>query len=180
MPPKPGNKKSAAVKKSTVTPESTSVASTSENKTAETASGLTQEAEDQFELELCWCIQELEKSLTTGKLSNKQTQDLTKNLNVLKSNAAPLVKKRQVMRNTLGNYREKMALEQQKHARTASSIKFMCTSKQKEKCVFVKKAICKSTKEPQDVNSDDTLSKTDDVSASNIETMFKFNFTMKE
>ncbi|XP_033329623.2 UPF0488 protein CG14286 [Megalopta genalis] len=178
--PKPGYKKSAVAKKSTTTPKPTSSASTSENKNAETTSGLTQEAEDQFELELCWCIQQLETSLTAGKLSDKQMQELTKNINILKSNAAPLIKKRQVMRSTLGNYREKMALEQQKHGKTASSIKFVSAPKQKEKCVFVKKAICKSTKETQNLVDDDASSKTDDDSASNIETMFKFNFTMKE
>ncbi|XP_076294881.1 UPF0488 protein CG14286 [Lasioglossum baleicum] len=178
--PKPGNKKSPAAKKSTGPPKATNSASSSGNKNAETASGLTQEAEDQFELELCWCIQQLETCLNSGKLSDKQAQDTTRSLNVLKSNMAPLVKKRQVMRNALGNYREKMALEEQKHRKTACSMNFVSTGKQKEKYVFVKKAACKSTKEKQNLDSDNVSDKTNDESVNNVETAFRFNFTINE
>ncbi|XP_076644998.1 UPF0488 protein CG14286 [Halictus rubicundus] len=178
--PKPGSKKSTVPKKSTGPPKATNSASGSGSKSAETASGLTQEAEDQFELELCWCIQQLETCLTAGKLSDKQAQDMTKCLNVLKSNMAPLVKKRQVMRNALGNYREKMALEEQKHGKTACSMNFVSAAKQKEKYVFVKKAACKSTNEKQELDSDNVSAKTNDHSVNNVETAFRFNFTIKE
>lgn len=177
--PKPGSKKSTTAKKSSGPPKATNSASTSGNKNAETASGLTQEAEDQFELELCWCIQQLETCLSSGKLSDKQAQDTTRSLNVLKSNTAPLVKKRQIMRNGLGNYREKMALEEQKHGKTSCSMNFVSIGKQKDKYVFIRKAVCKSTNEKQDLNSD-ASEKTNDESVNNVETAFRFNFTIKE
>lgn len=34
---------------------------------------LTPEAEQQFELELCWCIQQLQIALKNGKLNSKQS-----------------------------------------------------------------------------------------------------------
>lgn len=45
--------------------------STSEN-VANITNAPTNDADQQFELELCWCIQTLETSLATGKLNAKQ------------------------------------------------------------------------------------------------------------
>ena len=44
------------------------------------------------------------------------------------------------MRNTLGNYREKMAVDEQKHGKAACSIKFTPLSSQNKKYLFLKKA----------------------------------------
>lgn len=40
----------------------------------ETGSGLSPEVARQFEVELCWCIQELQKALRSGKLNEKQSK----------------------------------------------------------------------------------------------------------
>ncbi|CAL7938823.1 unnamed protein product [Xylocopa violacea] len=180
MPPKPrtSNKKLPVIKKTTKPPEVTDAG----NSSAETSSGLTQEAEDQFELELCWCIQQLELCLATGKLPEKQAHDLTKNINILKSNNAPLIKKRQIMRNTLGNYREKMALDEQKHGKSASSIKFVPQTNNDKKCTFFRKATSKSTKEQKHSESNAVSESSNENSASidNAQTVFKFNFQIKD
>lgn len=91
---------------------------------------LTPELEQQFEVELCWCIQQLQVALKSGKLNSKQgkknpicfllitfvilVQDNTKALNILMSNSTPLVHKRQVMRLSFGDYRAKMSAEEKK------------------------------------------------------------------
>lgn len=99
---------------------------------------LSPEAAQQFELELCWCIQQVQSALKSGKLNAKQSkiydsniyympcisfiiflvQDHTKALNVLMSNSTSLVRKRQVMRLSFGDYRAKMA-EQEKKLKTS-------------------------------------------------------------
>lgn len=43
--------------------------------------------------------------------------DYTKALNILMSNSAPVIKKRQVMRLSFGDYREKMAAESKRLGR---------------------------------------------------------------
>lgn len=94
------------------------------------------EADRQLELELCWCIQTLETSLDTGKLNAKQgkillnfnytfsvlliaqyleiAQDTDKTIKLLKSSTQPIIKKRQIMRASFGDYRAKMAEEEKK------------------------------------------------------------------
>ncbi|XP_076761417.1 UPF0488 protein CG14286 [Xylocopa sonorina] len=152
------------------------------NSSAETTSGLTQEAEDRFELELCWCIQQLELCLATGKLPEKQAHDLTKNINILKSNNAPLIKKRQIMRSTLGNYREKMSLDEQKHGKSASSIKFVPRSNNDKKCTFFRKAASKSAGEQKHSESNTVAvnSNENSVDTDNTQAVFKFNFQIKD
>lgn len=72
-----------------------------------------EEAASQFEVELCWCVQQLEITMqTTGKLNQKQMQDAEKNLKILKSPTQMLIKKRQLMRTLFGDYRSKMAEEE--------------------------------------------------------------------
>ena len=44
-----------------------------ETSTLELPSSTDSEAERQFEVELCWCIQQLETSLKSGKLNEKQS-----------------------------------------------------------------------------------------------------------
>ncbi|KAK1130916.1 hypothetical protein K0M31_017221 [Melipona bicolor] len=181
MPSKPKvvARKAATNEKSTKPPKLANLGNTA----AETSSGLSQEAEDQFELELCWCIQQLEMCLTTGKLSEKQTHDLTKNINILKSNTAPLVKKRQIMRNTLGNYREKMTVDEQKYGKAACSIKFVPPSSQNKKYLFLRKAASMGKRKGEEgkhsnlcpVNSENEKSVDTDI-----QNIFKFNFHIKE
>ncbi|KAL9880211.1 UPF0488 protein CG14286-like isoform X2 [Glossina fuscipes] len=68
----------------------------------------------QFELELYWCIQQLETALNGGKLSQKIAVDTVKNIKILKSSNVPLIRKRQIMKAMLGDYRAKMKEEEKK------------------------------------------------------------------
>lgn len=145
-------------------------------------SGLDSEAEDRFELELCWCIQQLEMSLSTGKLQEKQMLELSKQLNSLKSNTASLIKKRQIMRNTLGDYREKMAEDERKFSKTVSAVKFTSSASADKKSVFIKKATGRSTQDfdgqTDNHRTQNILQSTKEVDrdSNKTETPFQFNF----
>lgn len=146
---------------------------------ASSTSGLDSEAEDRLELELCWCIQQLEASLATGKLHEKQAHDLGKHLHSLKSSTAPLVKKRQIMRSVFGDYRAKMAKDEQKLNKTTSSVKFTSTPINK-KSIFIKKATANSIQRFEE-QTDDSEEQDSSVSAKrpiiNRTTIpFQFNF----
>ncbi|KAH0954417.1 hypothetical protein HN011_009521 [Eciton burchellii] len=91
--------------------------------TTSSASGLDPEAEDRFELELCWCIQQLEVNLANDKSQKKQTQNIGKYIQSLKNNSVPLIKKRQIMNNILGDYRKKMIEDERKLNKTVSTVK---------------------------------------------------------
>ena len=82
------------------------------------------------------------------------------------------------MRNTLGNYREKMAVDEQKHGKAACSIKFTPPSSQNKKYLFLRKAASTGKgkgEEGKHSNSSDKSVDTDDV-----QNIFKFNFHIKE
>lgn len=113
--------------------------------------------QEKFEVELCWCVQQLQKALNSGKLNNKQVQDHTKSLNVLMSSTAPVIKKRQVMRMAFGDYREKMAAEEKKVSKSATNMKLKPATTNK-KTMFLKKSVFTS-------NSDNS---------------FKFNFNVDD
>ncbi|KAJ3662137.1 hypothetical protein Zmor_006496 [Zophobas morio] len=97
------------------------------------------EIQEQFELELCWCIQQLQRSLNSGKLNQKQVQEHTKVLNSLMSNSTPFIKKRQLMRLTFGDYRTKMTEESRKLSK-GINMKISSSSPCK-KSKFVKKSL---------------------------------------
>jgi len=67
-----------------------------------------------FSEELTWCIQQLERGLERQNPDSKQVAETIKIIKILKSSKAPLVKKRQAMRNALGDYRKKMKDEEKK------------------------------------------------------------------
>ncbi|XP_011177176.2 UPF0488 protein CG14286 [Zeugodacus cucurbitae] len=160
----------------------------------------TPENEAQIELELCWCVQQLENALNSGKLSQKIADDTVKNIKVLKSSTAPLVKKRQVMKAALGDYRAKMKEEEKKMALAAKQIKFTQTIEANKKSSFLKKAaIVQTGKEFRfnfpTPNSTDVTESADNVTSTDIKNEptpvigkdlnltgggFKFNFIVDE
>ena len=87
--------------------------------------------QQKFQEELCWCIDYLETNLRTKKLSEKQSKDLVKTISSLKNTKNPLAKKRQVMRISCGDYREKMAKEEKEFKLS----KFM-KKNESDKCPF--------------------------------------------
>ncbi|XP_046747408.1 UPF0488 protein CG14286 [Diprion similis] len=144
MPPKykPGGRTFPLKNKPTSLPPQTlnSIPGAESASTPSTSNSLDREAEDKFEVELCWCIQQLQSALDSGKLTEKQILDTSKTLNVLKSNTAPLIKKRQFMRTTFGDYRTKMANEQKKLGKTATQVKFTPSPNDNKKSIFLRKA----------------------------------------
>lgn len=121
--------------------------------------------QQQFEVELYWCIQQLEESLNTKKdLTPKQREyklilsilgnnealstgeDISKSVKILKSANQPAVKKRQLMRQTFGDYRAKMAEEQRKMLHTSGRVQFKEAS-DNVKSQFLRKAFIKPSGE---------------------------------
>ncbi|XP_022248382.1 UPF0488 protein CG14286-like isoform X5 [Limulus polyphemus] len=69
---------------------------------------------EKFEEELCWCINQLQLSIESKNVSQKQVEDSIKMLKTLQNPKAPLIKKRQVMRGAFGDYRLKMKEDKKK------------------------------------------------------------------
>ncbi|KAL3276181.1 hypothetical protein HHI36_020899 [Cryptolaemus montrouzieri] len=101
---------------------------------------MTPEMAQQFESELCWCIQQIQSSLKSEKLNNKQADEHRKSLNTLMNNSTSIVKKRQVMRLLFGDYRAKMAEEEKKLSKAHGKVTIKPVEPNK-KSVFVKKAL---------------------------------------
>ncbi|XP_035828573.1 uncharacterized protein LOC101845277 isoform X2 [Aplysia californica] len=69
---------------------------------------LSQSESLKFAEELAWCIDQLELGLQRQNPDSRQAAETVKILKILRSTKAPMVKKRQAMRNALGDYRKKM------------------------------------------------------------------------
>nr|CAD7402682.1 unnamed protein product [Timema poppensis] len=81
----------------------------------------------------------MSKSLVFDRCQNYEAQDISHTINILKSPTAPLVKKRQLMRNTFGDYRAKMAEEENQFRKGSIQMQFNTLSPSK-KSSFVKKS----------------------------------------
>ncbi|XP_075745293.1 UPF0488 protein CG14286 isoform X1 [Rhipicephalus microplus] len=73
-----------------------------------------EDANEKFERELKWCIEQLNISLSHADAKKKNYNEELRALQMLQSVKAPVAKKRQVMSVTLGNYRAKMEQEKAK------------------------------------------------------------------
>ncbi|NXU89824.1 CH033 protein, partial [Xiphorhynchus elegans] len=69
------------------------------------------QSDEQLQKELAWCVQQLELGLKTQKPTPKQAEEALRAIRTLRSDKAPLVKKRQLMRAMFGDYRKKMQEE---------------------------------------------------------------------
>ncbi|VVD01137.1 UPF0488 protein CG14286 [Leptidea sinapis] len=105
-----------------------------------------EESQREFQLQLVWCIQQLERTLAEKKGNEKQLQEIWKVLTILKNNNQPIVRKRQLMRTHLGDYRAKMAAEEKKLVKMASKIK-ISESPAQPKATFLRKSAFLSTGE---------------------------------
>ncbi|XP_055625456.1 UPF0488 protein CG14286 [Toxorhynchites rutilus septentrionalis] len=161
------------------------------------------EYDGQFELELYWCIQQLENSLNAPHIKDnkKKVEDTMKSINILKSATQPLIKKRQIMRTTFGDYRAKMAEEAQTMALNPDSVGFDAPKK-KAKYHFVKKAALLTSDKDfrfnfENIQLDDQKSNTSEANPDVIEpkqtnqeyvfgakkpsdSQFKFNFSIED
>uniref|UniRef100_A0A8C9FM34 Uncharacterized protein n=1 Tax=Pavo cristatus TaxID=9049 RepID=A0A8C9FM34_PAVCR len=73
--------------------------------------GLCLLSDDQLQKEVDWCVEQLEIGLKTQKSTPKQAEEALRAIKALRSDKAPLVKKRQIMRAIFGDYRKKMEEE---------------------------------------------------------------------
>ncbi|KFZ60680.1 UPF0488 protein C8orf33, partial [Podiceps cristatus] len=71
----------------------------------------TSQSDDQLWKEVDWCVEQLELGLKTQKSTPKQAEEALRAIKTLRSDKAPLVKKRQLMRTMFGDYRKKMEEE---------------------------------------------------------------------
>lgn len=146
--------------------------------------GLTASQEEQFQSELYWCINQLQQALSLGKLNSKQVQEHTKALNTLMNNNAPMVKKRQVMRLSFGDYRTKMVEEEKKAKKVSMKISSKGPS---EKSQFIKKALGSGNgfqfnfEQPHEEKSEKVaLDESKSVIFVKSDNSFRFNFTDNE
>ncbi|XP_017770209.1 PREDICTED: UPF0488 protein CG14286 [Nicrophorus vespilloides] len=153
---------------------------------------LDSEMVNQFQLELCWCIQNLQQALASGKLSSKQVQDHTKALNTLMNNAAPLVKRRQVMRLSFGDYRKKMAEDAKKFNKVKGNITLKAATPSTDS-MFLKKSAKPETKSSNltsdlsnlklEVDNEKVETKSNDKTEFSFKpsnNSFQFNFNIEE
>ncbi|XP_056359257.1 UPF0488 protein C8orf33 homolog isoform X7 [Oenanthe melanoleuca] len=70
-----------------------------------------QQSDEQLRKEVDWCVNQLELGLKTQKPTPKQAEEALRAIRILRSDKAPLVKKRQLMRAMFGDYRKKMQEE---------------------------------------------------------------------
>lgn len=82
-----------------------------QNKGAAQQDETSQQSDDQLQKEVDWCVEQLETGLKTQKSTPKQAEEALRAIKVLRSDKAPLVKKRQIMRTIFGDYRKKMEEE---------------------------------------------------------------------
>uniref|UniRef100_A0A8C3PSJ5 Uncharacterized protein n=1 Tax=Calidris pygmaea TaxID=425635 RepID=A0A8C3PSJ5_9CHAR len=73
-----------------------------------------QQPDEQLWKEVDWCVEQLELGLKTQKSTPKQAEEAHRVIKTLRSDKAPLVKKRQLMRAMFGDYRKKMEEEWRK------------------------------------------------------------------
>ncbi|NXO95592.1 CH033 protein, partial [Certhia brachydactyla] len=71
----------------------------------------TSQSDEQLQKEVDWCVNQLELGLKTQKPTPKQAEEALRAIRTLRSDKAPLVKKRQLMRAVFGDYRKKMQEE---------------------------------------------------------------------
>ncbi|XP_021267325.1 UPF0488 protein C8orf33 homolog isoform X2 [Numida meleagris] len=96
----------------------------------------TSQSDDQLRKEVDWCVEQLEIGLKTQKSTPKQIEDALRAIKTLRSDKAPLVKKRQVMRTIFGDYRKKMEEE------LCKQLKLMLSDAKSAKIVEVKNKKC--------------------------------------
>ncbi|NXQ25361.1 CH033 protein, partial [Alaudala cheleensis] len=97
----------------------------------------TAQSDEQLWKEVDWCVNQLELGLKTQKPTPKQAEEALRAIRTLRSDKAPLVKKRQLMRAMFGDYRKKMQEE------LSRELKLMETAAKSARIMEGKESICK-------------------------------------
>ncbi|XP_031451256.1 UPF0488 protein C8orf33 homolog isoform X1 [Phasianus colchicus] len=107
-----------------------------QNKDAAHQDETSQQSDDQLQKEVDWCVEQLEIGLKTQKSTPKQVEEALRAIKTLRSDKAPLVKKRQIMRTIFGDYRKKMEEE------LCKQLKLMLSDAKSAKIVEVQNKKC--------------------------------------
>ncbi|NXY90875.1 CH033 protein, partial [Alcedo cyanopectus] len=111
-------------------------ANTCQNKETSHQDEASQQSGEQLWKELCWCVEQLELGLKTQKATPKQAEEALRAIKILRSDKAPLVRKRQLMRAMFGDYRKKMEEE------LCKELKLMEAAVKSARIVEVKRSFC--------------------------------------
>ncbi|KAK7481426.1 hypothetical protein BaRGS_00027382 [Batillaria attramentaria] len=96
------------------------------------------EGAEQLQLEIDWCVTRLEEKLEVSTPGSRNAVEVEKVLRILKSSKAPLVKKRQAMRNTFGDYRQKIRTMQKKATAAMKKTQFVQSKTAPESSKFLR------------------------------------------
>ena len=88
--------------------------------------------------EVLWCLQHLETSMASGKLSEKKSKELRTCYKLIKNHETPLPRLRQAMRKSCGDYKAKMKAEES--SVKLETNKILSSTVEKSQCNFIKKA----------------------------------------
>ncbi|NXR29526.1 CH033 protein, partial [Cinclus mexicanus] len=97
-----------------------------------------QQSDEQLRKEVDWCVTQLELGLKKQKPTPRQAEEALRAIRTLRSDKAPLVKKRQLMRAMFGDYRKKMQEE------LCRDLKLMETAAKSARIVELKGSIHKN------------------------------------
>lgn len=117
--------------------------------------------DEQLRQEVDWCIEQLELGLKRQKSTQKQAEEVLRAVKILRSEKAALVKKRQIMRSMLGDYRKKMEEESRKQMRLlqaatkAARVAEVRQEDQKSSSHVYRKCAKTAQKDPATVGSQD-------------------------
>ncbi|NXD12431.1 CH033 protein, partial [Nothocercus nigrocapillus] len=144
-----------------------------------------QQSEDQLRKEVDWCVEQLELGLKTQKPSPKQAEEALRAIKTLRSDKAPLVKKRQVMRTLFGDYRRRMEedwcqqLKLMQAATKSARIVEVKESIRRKSCQVVRKrsGACKKRQDSaESPSASPGTSNADSFRFTNSQEKFYFNF----
>jgi len=109
-----------------------------------------QSAEDKFQCELNWCIEQLEMGLAFQKPDKRQAEVVQRHLRSLNSSKTPMPRKRQLMFSLFGDYRKKMQEDKKKEKQGPPlNPKLSAVSKEEQRSIFVK--VCQTKSKDSDM-----------------------------
>ncbi|NXN26644.1 CH033 protein, partial [Nycticryphes semicollaris] len=139
-----------------------------------------QQPGEQLWKEVDWCVEQLELGLKTQKSTPKQAEEARRAIKTLRSDKAPLVKKRQLMRAMFGDYRKMMEEEWCKElklmeiaVKSAKVVEVKGNTHNKN-CQFIRKSSAASRKSQSSTESPSELPRTFNTGS------FKFTTSQEE
>ncbi|NWH90598.1 CH033 protein, partial [Aegithalos caudatus] len=142
----------------------------------------TSQSDEQLWKEVDWCVNQLELGLKTQKPTPKQAEEALRAIRTLRSDKAPLVKKRQLMRAMFGDYRKKMQEELSRELKlmetAAKSARIVELKGSKKNGQFIRKCLGASRKSQGSGESLSESHRTFNTGLFNFTTPqeFRFNF----